>query len=105
VGDCFDWPGSTSQPVVSVTIIRCGQAHSAQVFAIYDLSGSSFPANMPQVARQGCLARVANLSSTARSLDIGDLRPEQLGWDLGDRKVNCVIISSTPDLKSSLLNP
>jgi hypothetical protein len=104
-GDCFDWPAK--QPVTSVTAIPCGQAHSAQVYAIWEASGAGYPSTMSELALQGCRSLETYLSASARSssasLRIGDLYPAQADWALGDRKVKCVIVSPTPSLKSSLV--
>lgn len=103
VGQCFDWSQST-QPVVSVTLIPCGQAHNAQVFAVWDLSGSTYPANVLQVAAQGCAERKASLSASASSLEVTQFSPGAAGWADGDRVVYCFILSPTPNLNSSLVN-
>lgn len=104
VGNCFDWTNN-GQPVASVTLIPCRQAHNVQVFATWELSGSSssFPGNLYAVATQGCEARKASLTASASSLEVSDFTPTQAGWAAGDRVVECLIISPTADLKSSLL--
>jgi len=104
VGDCFDWP-TGSQSAGSVLLIPCGQAHNAQVFAVWELSGSSYPADneLHQVLSQGCLGRQQRLSTAAQSLEVSDIRPSPAGFALGDRKVYCAIVSPTADLKSSLM--
>ena len=108
VGDCFDWSPST-RPVVSITLIPCGQAHNVQVFAVWELSGSSYPpgssypSDLHQVVDQGCFARKTNLNASASSLQVDDFRPTAVGWSLGDRTVYCMVASPTADLKSSVL--
>jgi hypothetical protein len=102
-GNCFDWTYN-GQPVASVTLIPCGQAHNAQVFAVWELSGSSYPGNESQVAVQGCQARrAASLIAPASSLGASAFPPSQAGWTDGDRVVQCVIVSPTADLTTSLL--
>lgn len=104
VGDCVDWP-SGSQPIESVLLIPCGQAHNAQVFATWELSGSSYPGDdkVIQAASQGCPEREGRLSAAASSLQVSYLYPGQPDWAVGDRLVTCVVFGPTPDLTSSLL--
>jgi hypothetical protein len=102
VGNCFT--ASPTQPVTSVTLIPCREAHGEQVFAVWEVAGSSYPGNLYQVAGQGCEERRASLTASASSLEISDLHPGQASWAEGDRVVYCLIISPAADLTSSLLN-
>ena len=106
VGDCVDWP-SGSQPLESVLLIPCGQAHNGQVFATWELSGSSYPGYdaVTQSAYQGCGDRKGRLSAAASSVQVSYLRPGQADWALGNRLVTCVAFDPTPDLTSSILTP
>jgi Domain of unknown function (DUF4190)/Septum formation len=107
VDDCIDWPSSGSQPIESVPLMPCGQAHNAQVFAMFELSGSSYPGDdaVASAADQGCADREASLSAAASSMQISYLRPGQADWAIGDRGVTCVAFDPTPDLTSSILTP
>lgn len=107
VGDCIDWPSSGSQPIESVPLMRCGQAHNAQVFAMFEISGSSYPGDeaVALAADQGCSDREASMSAAASSMQISYLRPGQADWAIGDRGVTCVAFDQTPDLTSSILTP
>lgn len=107
VGDCIDWPSSGSQPIESVPLMPCGQAHNAQVFAMFELSGSGYPGDdaVALAADQGCADREASMSAAASSMQISYLRPGQADWAIGDRGVTCVAFDQTPDLTSSILTP
>jgi hypothetical protein len=106
VGDCFDAPSSQTD-ITSVTAVPCGQAHNAQVYAQFKVSGSdsSYPGNLRQVSRQGCNARQGNIdqSKVTGSMFITFLFPEQSSWVNGNRTVNCVIDDPAKDLTSSML--
>ena len=110
VGDCFNNPvGATS--VVSVTAIPCNQAHSAQVYAEFNLAGSdqSYPgaAVVTWLASSTCKARTGSLdkSKVTNSMTLRFLYPEPDSWLNGNRTVACLITNPTANLTSSLLNP
>jgi hypothetical protein len=105
-GDCFVYPSDQSQ-INSVTAIPCGQPHDAQVFAQFNLTGSSssYPSNMTQLASNGCQSRTASLNKSlltdAMSMKI--VYPQNASWVTGNRTVNCVMYSPS-NLSTSLLN-
>jgi hypothetical protein len=110
VGDCFNNPvGATS--VASVTAIPCNQAHSAQVYAEFNLAGSdqSYPgtAVVTRLASSTCNARTGSLdkSKVTNSMTLRFLYPEPDSWLNGNRTVACLITNPTANLTSSLLNP
>jgi hypothetical protein len=108
-GDCFDNPATTSD-IQDVTAIPCGQAHDAQVFAKFRLSGSdsSYPAQatLNKRADDGCNSRTGSIdkSEVTGAMTIHVLFPEQDAWAGGQRTVSCLIVTPKPTLKSSLLN-
>jgi hypothetical protein len=108
-GDCFDNPTTTSE-IENVTAIPCGQAHDAQVFAKFDLSGddSAYPAQatLNKLADDGCNSRTAtiNKARVTNAMTIHVLFPEQDAWADGQRTVSCLIVSPKPTLTGSLLN-
>jgi hypothetical protein len=110
VGDCFNYPsGATS--LTSVTAIPCGQAHSAQVYAKFNVSGSdsSYPgtATLTGLSVSGCKARVGSLdrSEITNSMTLRYLYPEPGTWSGGNHAVACFISNPAADITSSLLNP
>jgi hypothetical protein len=110
VGDCFNNPpGATS--VGFVTAIPCNQAHNAQIFAKFNLSGSilSYPGNtaLARLATNGCNARVSILDKPkiTDSMSIRFLFPVQKSWLDGHRTVSCMIANPTANITSSVLSP
>jgi hypothetical protein len=109
VGDCFDNPANEST-VTTVTAIPCNQAHNAQIYAKFNLTGSdlNFPgtSTVNRLASVGCNARTGSVNKSAApsSVTIRLLFPEQGAWLNGQRTVSCMIVDSTPDLTSSLVN-
>ena len=109
-GDCFDNPATTSE-IQDVTALPCGQAHDAQVFAKFDLSGADTsypaPATLNQLADDGCNSRVGSIdkAKVTAAMTIHVLFPEENAWNDGQRTVSCLIVSPRPTLTTSLLNP
>ena len=110
VGDCFNNPpGATS--LTSVTAIPCSQAHNAQIYAKFSLSGSilSYPGNtaLTRIATNGCNSRagVLDKSKITNSMTIRLLFPLAESWLDGQRTVTCMIANPTANVTSSLLNP
>jgi hypothetical protein len=107
VGTCFDNPAGTTLGIASVTAIPCTKPHNAQVFAEFDTTGSSFPGTtaMERRADSGCNARISgNLdqSKISSTMSLHFIFPQQLAWDSGQRRINCLIVDSH-DMTSSLL--
>jgi hypothetical protein len=109
VGDCFNNPpGATS--LTTVTAIPCSQAHNAQIYAKFDVSGSivSYPgdAALTRIASNGCNARVGILdkSKITNSMTIRFLFPLSASWLDGQRTVACMIANPTANITTSLLN-
>jgi hypothetical protein len=105
-GDCFAYP-TDQQEINTVTAIPCNQAHDAQVFAQFNLSGTSsnYPTNMTQLASNGCQARTTSLNKSllTSSMSMKIVYPQNASWITGNRTVNCVMYSPT-NLNTSLLN-
>ncbi len=112
-GDCFDNPTPTAgqtQTVTTVVQTSCTDAHNAQIFATFNVSGSpaSYPgdAKMHSLASSGCTSRVqASLdgSKLTASMSIRFLYPLQDSWAGGQRTISCIVYNPTPTLTSSLL--
>ena len=109
VGDCFNNPpGATS--LTTVTAIPCTQAHNAQIYAKFDVSGSfvSYPGTsaLTRLATSGCNARIGSLdkSKITNSMMVRFLYPLSNSWLSGNRTVACMIYDPTSNISSSLLN-
>ncbi len=110
VGDCFNNPAGP-QNVSSVTALPCTQPHDAQVYARFNLTGSSpgYPgaAAVTRLAGTGCNARVSVVDKTkvTRGMRIHYLYPEADSWAGGNRTVDCLAVSPTDNLTGSVLKP
>jgi hypothetical protein len=97
VGDCFD-DGSTfdDDEVSSVSGVPCSQPHDNEVYALFDVTETSFPGDaMGQIAHEGCLARFEGFVGKdydSSQLDIATLYPSSESWQQqNDREVVCVV--------------
>jgi hypothetical protein len=108
VGTCFDNPSGNLFSINSVTPISCIRAHNAQVFAQFNVKGTSFPgtAAMERHADNGCNARITghlDQSKITSAMSLHFIFPRQLAWDSGQRRISCLVVDSSRDLTSSLL--
>jgi len=108
VGTCFDNPSGNLFSINSVTAISCIRAHNAQVFAQFNVKGTSFPgtAAMERRADNGCNARITghlDQSKITSAMSLHFIFPRQLAWDSGQRRISCLVMDSSRDLTSSLL--
>jgi hypothetical protein len=108
VGTCFDNPSGNLFSINSVTPISCIRAHNAQVFAQFNVRGTSFPgtAAMERRADNGCNARITghlDQSKITSAMSLHFIFPRQLAWDSGQRRISCLVVDSSRDLTSSLL--
>jgi len=109
VGDCFNNPAGASS-VTTVTAIPCNQAHNAQIYAKFNLTGSdlSYPgtSKVTKLAAAGCNSRTSaiNKSAAPSTTTIRLLFPEQNAWVNGRRTVACMIVNPSADITSSLVN-
>ena len=96
VGDCFD-DGSTfdDDEVDSVPGVPCTSPHDNEVYAVFDVTASSFPGDaMGDMAHEGCLQRFEAFVGTdyeSSSLDIATLYPSAESWRENDREVVCAV--------------
>jgi hypothetical protein len=107
VGTCFDNPAGNALGITSVTPIACTKAHDAQVFAEFNTSGRSFPGSttLERRADSGCNAKISgslDQSKITSTMSLHFIFPQQLAWDSGQRRINCLIVNSG-DMTSSVL--
>lgn len=100
VGDCFDDAGVFSEEDTEVSNIPakpCAEPHDNEVYAVFDVSLSSFPAGdeMSSIAFDSCLERFQTFVGKdyeSSSLDIATLYPSRESWSRqNDREVVCVV--------------
>lgn len=103
-GDCINMTGLKEGTEVSeVPAVPCGQAHDAEVYATFKLTGTSFPGDTEaaRLAEEGCDSRLTTFlpSEAARDkLEIYYLHPVKSGWARGDHSVTCLATSTTGKL-------
>lgn len=94
-GDCFD--GFPRGELENVEIVDCGEPHTNEVYATFNLSGSVWPGtyNIDSLADAGCFARFKSfvgIDYESSGWYVGLLRPTQDSWDSkNDREVTCTI--------------
>jgi hypothetical protein len=99
VGDCFD-DGSVfaaeDNEVSSVPGVPCSQPHDNEVYAVFDVSMTSFPGErMGDLAHEACLERFESFVGKdyeSSSLDVAALYPTRESWSgQNDREVVCAV--------------
>lgn len=94
VGDCLD-DSTTAEQVSDVTTVPCGEAHDYEVYADFPVPDGEYPADMQDIADQGCYDRFQAFVGVAyedSTLDFSNYTPTEDGWtELDDRLVTCLI--------------
>ncbi len=103
-GQCLD---SAANGISGVQVISCGQAHDAEVFATFRVTGSRYPgpAALQQRAREGCVSRLAgylNPELPASSLAQSFVYPGAGAWSAGERTVVCTVRGTSGPLVGSV---
>lgn len=95
VGDCFNDPDDFNQ-VSDVEIVDCDESHDTEVFATYEIPGSTFPgvAALGDNAEDNCIARFkpyVGADYMDSSLNVSYFYPTDASWEQGDREIICVL--------------
>ena len=106
-GDCFDGvPATPDAAVDSVTSRACSGAHEAQVAAIVELHGGSFPGDKQSadLAEKACSDAVEPLvRDDVTDADLSYVYPDTaLAWRL-DRHAVCILAATSGKLTGSVL--
>ena len=109
-GQCFQNPpaSQTALGVTYVTVVACTKPHNAQAFVQFTVKGTSWPGTgaVQRLADAGCHDRIkgnVQASKIKSSMSLRYLYPLESSWATGHRTITCLIVNSTPDLKTSLL--
>ena len=95
VGDCFNSPPTGE--VGSVDRASCSEPHQFEVYATFNLTGSSWPgkSTVQQQAGDGCLSRFASYIGIGYEYSEwygSKMYPTQDSWNRGDdRGVTCLV--------------
>ncbi len=103
-GECLT---SGRNPISGLQVLSCSQAHDAEVFATFRVTGSRYPgaAALQQQARQGCASRLGgylNPELSAASLAQSFVYPDAGAWSAGERTVVCTVHSTSGPLIGSV---
>jgi hypothetical protein len=109
-GQCFQNPptSQTELGFTHVTVVSCTKPHNAQAFAQVTVKGTSWPGTdaVKRQADTGCHAQIkenVQASKIKSSMSLRYLYPLKSSWASGHRTITCLIVNSTPDLKTSVL--
>ena len=109
-GQCFQNPpaSQTVLGVTYVTVVPCTKPHNAQAFVQFTAKGTTWPGTqaLKRQADTGCHARIkgnVQASKIKTSMTLHYLYPLEASWASGHRTITCLIVSSKPNLKTSLL--
>jgi hypothetical protein len=109
-GQCFQNPpaSQTVLGVTYVTVVPCSTPHNAQAFVQFTASGTSYPgvASLQRQADVGCHARIQKNVQTSKiknSMTLHYLYPLQASWASGHKTLTCLIVSTKPNMTTSLL--
>jgi hypothetical protein len=100
VGDCFNEPGdpgSDGSEVSSVPALPCSEPHDAEVFAVFNVELTAYPADdeLNDFALDGCIERFGpfvGLDYASSAFDVYTLTPTHESWhSQGDREVVCAL--------------
>ena len=104
VGDCWDPidftvdTGAEIQDFYSgVDVVPCKRAHTAEVYAIFDLEGAEYPGeeDLRMQVERGCLdafEEFVGLNYAESTLDINFMSPSRKSWTIqDDRTVICSV--------------
>ena len=96
VGDCFSG-ASSGDELSDVGKVNCSKAHENEVYAKFDLSGSTWPGEyeVGRLGHQGCLGRFRSyvgIDYASSIYVVGQLLPTKDSWNRSDdREVVCVL--------------
>lgn len=106
-GQCFNDPDQFDE-VSNVETVDCTEAHDNEVFAVWDMTDSSYPGQQQafDVGQNGCIDRFQGYVGRdypTSKYAVGALTPSSDSWDGGDREVVCFLfnVDSTQDTASA----
>jgi hypothetical protein len=106
VGDCLN--DLKEGDVKNIAAVPCAQAHSAEVYAEFTLTGTTYPGEDAVIkkAEDGCSTRFETAIATKYldddTIGIFYLYPSTDTWKTGDRKVSCIAEKTGGTLTGSI---
>ena len=105
VGECFDFPGDTSE-VSSVSVVECTGPHAAEAFEVFDVALDAFDATaIAAAADERCLGAFEGYVGypyNAADFYYRALTPGAEGWANGARTVICLVVPQEGTLTESV---
>ena len=94
----------------TVPAVPCNQPHDAEIYAIFPLTGSTWPGNAKaaSLAQAGCLSRMKTFlpsKSAQAKYDIYFIHPAESGWLHGERNVSCLASAPTGKKLTAPIKP
>lgn len=102
-GDCVQEP--TAEGLEIYPLVACDRPHHGQVIAVLPVPGREFPGTEALRARaeRGCGAASERVDAPPR-VTVRSVEPSFTIWNLGDRRIVCLAVTTGPALSSSLLD-
>jgi hypothetical protein len=99
-GECLDPQGQ------SYTLISCDSPHEAEVFATFNLAGTSWPgsAKVAAAASSGCASRLTSYLNPQLAVSLAStyVYPDATAWQAGTRTVICEVRAASGQLTGSV---
>jgi hypothetical protein len=99
-GDCIDPQGQ------SYTLISCDSPHEAEVFATFNLTGSTWPGStaVAAAASSGCATRLTGYLNPQLAVSLAStyVYPDATAWQAGTRTVICEVRAASGALTGSV---
>jgi hypothetical protein len=99
-GECLDPQGQ------SYTLISCDSPHEAEVFATFNLAGTSWPGStkVAAAASSGCATRLTGYLNPQLAVSLAStyVYPDATAWQAGTRTVICEVRAASGQLTGSV---
>ncbi len=99
-GECLDPQGQ------SYTLVSCDSPHGAEVFATFDLTGTSWPGStkVAAAASSGCATRLTSYLNPQLAVSLAStyVYPDATAWQAGTRTVICEVRAASGQLTGSV---
>jgi hypothetical protein len=94
LGDCFDFGSASGEDIQDVMARPCADAHQFEVFWIGTMTDGDYPSNaaFQAYSEDHCYDAFASYLGVAFAdtwLDFYHFHPNENGWKLGDRSLQC----------------
>jgi Septum formation len=99
-GECFDPQGQ------SYSLIPCDSPHDAEVFATFNLTGTTWPGSpaVAAAANGGCASRLTGYLNPQLAVSLAStyIYPDATAWQAGTRTVICEVRAASGQLTGSV---